>query len=215
MIIWWNKQKTYTRVYFIYYIIASILSIVFVGRIVSTSIYLFHTITLLLIILVNSNYIKVILMPFIYFVSVFSLIFATLFCYMDGQGSSMEPTIPDGSKTFIFQQNFYLKRDMIVQFEKRYPYPNELEDKNLKLVKRIVGIPEDSVYFVNNNTVLINENFYMLHEDGIQHLNSQLINGKIPIDYYFLVGDNLPSLDSKYFGLVHKDEIGGIVLFYF
>ena len=76
------------------------------------------------------------------------------------------------------------------------------------LIKRVIGLPGDMVEYKDNklyiNNKIVEENF--LHKKT----SDFKLEEKIPKGYYFVVGDNRPdSLDSRYFGLVSKNEILG------
>ena len=152
-----------------------------------------------------------------YIVSLISLIFATLICYVDVNGASMEPMIPNHSKVFVWQQKFNIERNMIVIFTKEYDVPDETITEESSFIKRVQGVPGDHIDFVTPDSIRINngDEVYLLYGIGQNIILSQLIDGRIPENYYFLVGDNRPSLDSRYFGFVHKDEIVGMYLFHF
>ena len=76
------------------------------------------------------------------------------------------------------------------------------------LIKRVIGLPGELIEYKDNklyvNDKLVDENFLHKKTDDYK------LDKKIPEKYYFVVGDNRPdSLDSRYFGLVKKDEILG------
>lgn len=86
------------------------------------------------------------------------------------------------------------------------------EDKNKLFIKRVIGIPTDSL-IVTTNSVFVNDEYF-----PIPTYYSQLAQGKfdeerkikIPNGYYFLVGDNTKnSFDSRYFGLVNEENFVG------
>ncbi len=76
------------------------------------------------------------------------------------------------------------------------------------LIKRVIGLPLENVEYKDNklyiNDKIVEENF--LHKDTSDYKLEEVI----PDGYYFVVGDNRPeSLDSRYFGLIKKNEILG------
>ncbi len=85
------------------------------------------------------------------------------------------------------------------------------------LIKRVIGLPGDKVEYKDNKLYIndkeIKENFD--HKETSDYILPEVI----PENYYFVVGDNRPdSLDSRYIGLIKKDEILGktnLVLFPF
>lgn len=86
------------------------------------------------------------------------------------------------------------------------------------LIKRVIGIPGDTVS-IKNNTLYINGELYVenyLDED----LNyddfelSSLGYDKIPEDMYLVLGDNREdSMDSREIGLISKEQVIGKVSF--
>ena len=74
------------------------------------------------------------------------------------------------------------------------------------LIKRVVGLPGETIEYKDNklyvNGKIIEEKFN--HKDT----NNFKLEYEIPNNQYFVVGDNRPdSLDSRYFGLIKKEEI--------
>lgn len=96
----------------------------------------------------------------------------------------------------------------------RYP-----EDENKDFIKRVVGIPGDTVA-VKNKKVMVNGQ--VLEDDAFtQRVDPGIIDGRInprdnfgpvtvPPDSYFVMGDNRDqSLDSRFWGFVKMDKIKG------
>ena len=78
------------------------------------------------------------------------------------------------------------------------------------LIKRVIGLPGETIEFKDNKLYIdgveTEENF--LKED-VKTDNFKL-EGKIPDNYYFVVGDNRPvSLDSRYLGAFSRSKIIG------
>lgn len=157
---------------------------------------------------------------------------------------SMKPTIVEGDRILINKLAYDLKmpfseqtlikltdpeRNDIVIFE------SKVADK--RLVKRVIGIPGDTISLVNNKLVINREvaNYrvvtqnddYILSEENIAG-NSHLIRTKvkpgattpsglanfrevtIPAGFYLMMGDNRDnSADSRVIGLVPRKEIIG------
>lgn len=83
------------------------------------------------------------------------------------------------------------------------------------IVKRIVGIPGDTIEIINNQVFL---NGIFLEESYSQNSSEEYFNIKItiPQNKYFVLGDNrLVSYDSRYFGLIDISSIQGKVLLKF
>ena len=83
------------------------------------------------------------------------------------------------------------------------------------IVKRIIGIPGDTIEIVNNQVFL---NGALLKESYSENSSLEYFNIKItiPQNKYFVLGDNrLVSYDSRYFGLIDTSSIQGKVLLKF
>jgi len=85
---------------------------------------------------------------------------------------------------------------------------------NQKLIKRVIGLPGETVEFKNNklyiNGKYIEEKF--LGSESFDFNISDLGYEIIPENEYLLIGDNRgASYDSRYFGTVEKEKIEGTV----
>uniref|UniRef100_A0A7C3J6S2 Peptidase S26 domain-containing protein n=1 Tax=candidate division WOR-3 bacterium TaxID=2052148 RepID=A0A7C3J6S2_UNCW3 len=113
------------------------------------------------------------------------------------KGESMSSTFNDGDISFSLPSNTYRIFKIFLK-DKNYSF---LKDKNVivehgnkKLIKRCVGIP--------NDTIILKE---------ISGNEKKII---VPQDSFFLIGDNFrDSYDSRYFGFVGFKEIKGIIVF--
>lgn len=121
-------------------------------------------------------------------------------------GNSMNPTFEDGNILILNKFDHKYDRFEIIVF--RY--------NNKKLVKRVIGLPGDTVE-IKDNTLYINGE---IMEEDFEHLHtkdfslSEIGYDTIPEDMYFVLGDNRSnSLDSRFLGLVSKDIIEGVVGF--
>ncbi len=104
------------------------------------------------------------------------------------------------------------KRGDIIVF--RYP-----EDENKDFIKRVVGIPGDTIRIVNKK-VFVNDTPFQ-DEAFTQRVDPGIIDGRInprdnhgpitvPPDSFFVMGDNRDqSLDSRFWGFVKMDKIKG------
>lgn len=121
------------------------------------------------------------------------------------EGSSMEPTIEDGSQLVVEQISYYLHEperfDVIV-------FPN---NQGANYIKRIIGLPEETIQ-IKDGYVYINDK--QLEEDYGKEIieDSGLAVDKITLkkDEYFVLGDNRNgSIDSRRtdIGAVKREQI--------
>lgn len=108
----------------------------------------------------------------------------------------------------------------IIIFE--YPdYDPEINPKEKYFVKRIIGLPGETVNILNGTVYVTdkNGNTQQLRDDFVEPGNTDSYNGtfEVPEDSYFVMGDNrCSSVDSRYWistNYVSKDKILGKVKF--
>ena len=123
-------------------------------------------------------------------------------------GSSMSPTLKDVEVLILnkFQYRFFdIKRGDIVSLD--------YEDTKY-LIKRIIGLPGETVKIVNNQLYIndkIYEEEYLANDLNYDDFSlADLGYSKIPEDMYLVLGDNREnSLDSREIGLIKKEDING------
>lgn len=176
---------------------------------------------------------------FVYVIVIVQLLFNFIFFAATVTMSSMNPLLFENDRVIIFIGNKNIERFDIVVFEVDDDIQSTIEiheNENL-WIKRVIGLPGDridyvdGILFVNGKSVHeehlydANGNFhhnplkgyYSLTDDFSMEdvLNntktiSDISIGKIPDDYYLLLGDNRAnSKDSEEIGLVHKKQIIG------
>ena len=128
-------------------------------------------------------------------------------------GSSMVPTFHDGEYLIIDELSYDFSspaRGQVIVFR----YPN---DPSKYFIKRIIGLPSETVV-VENGTVTIknpnNPNGLELKEPYINEINwgYRNITMKLSPDEYFVMGDNRnASSDSREWGALPKKFITGHV----
>jgi signal peptidase I len=171
----------------------------------------------------------------------FTIIFVLVFTSYIAQATqvpteSMKPTILVGDHFFLdkiaFPANYpvilrsYLPRRSvdrgdIVAFKSPV-------DGNIPFVKRVIGIPGDTVMLQNKNLYLNGKKLeepYKIHVDSTVYeedpwtpeelkVRDNYGPAMVPPDSYFVMGDNRDnSNDSRYWGFIARDEIIGKPLF--
>ena len=127
-------------------------------------------------------------------------------------GNSMYSTLEDGDVLILnkFKYRFFdIERGDIISLE---------NDDTKYLIKRVIGLPGDSIS-IKDNTLYINGEVYIENylEEGLVYDDFELTSlgyDVIPDDMYLVLGDNRPdSVDSREIGLVSKDDIIGKISF--
>jgi len=133
------------------------------------------------------------------------------------EGTSMLPQLHNGERLLVNKLIYYriqsfswghIERGDIVVFW----YP---KDPEKSYVKRIIGLPGDTVE-VRNGTVYVNdeqmrENYI---DAGFNQSGANHRREKVAEHYYFVMGDNRDnSSDSRYWGLVPEKYVYGKVFF--
>ena len=120
-------------------------------------------------------------------------------------GHSMDYTLKDGEKLWVDNLPFkeYKLNDIVVANE-----------SGVRIVKRIVGLPNDRLVFVGDT---LYRNGKAVEEDYVtdEGYEKGLLKAEItvPEGEYFLLGDNRDvSNDSRYFGTVTKSQLQGRVI---
>lgn len=128
---------------------------------------------------------------------------------------SMTPTLQVGDRYIVEKLSYYFRspqRGDIIAFSA----PSELRAQNLRddLVKRIIGIPGDTIE-IRNSQVWINDQIisepYL--KESTHYRYGPVV---IPKDQYFVLGDNRnQSYDSHFWGFVPRSNIIGLAGFRF
>ena len=139
------------------------------------------------------------------------------------RGSSMLPTLHDNDRIFVSRVTYKLRQpergDIVVL--------NSPENKEIEFVKRVIGLPGDTIMIDNCsppfrtqcdmyvNGDKLDEGYIkdktQLYENSIYTEGEELT---VPERSLFVMGDNRTgSLDSRIFGPVSQDSIIGVVFF--
>lgn len=144
----------------------------------------------------------------IFFIVIILILIQYVFSITTVVGESMNPTLNDGEVFFInkFRYHFTdLKRGDIIS----------LQYADTKyLIKRVIGLPGDSIS-IRNSKLYINNQVYQEDylADDLIYENFELSSlgyDTIPNDMYFVLGDNREnSMDSREIGLISKEDVIG------
>lgn len=136
------------------------------------------------------------------------------------EGNSMLPTYHNGERLFIEKLTKPKRFDIIVFNEP------SLYGENGHFIKRVIGIPGDTIRFENGN-LYVNGKFYkesylkkgtkttISPEKKNENFDLKQITGvtKVPKNKYFVLGDNRSgSSDSRVFSFIDLKEINGKIL---
>lgn len=125
------------------------------------------------------------------------------------EGESMHPTFESGDYLIVDQLSYRLgdpERGDVVVFR----YPN---DESVFYIKRIIGLPGETVHIEQGNTRITKvdgseltlDEEYVVTEDATYTLSRSLGSGE-----YFVMGDNRPkSSDSRSWGALPERDIMG------
>lgn len=142
------------------------------------------------------------IIPYIIIVVVVVLIRTFIVTPVQVDGESMYPTLKDNQILILKKyDNSYERFDIVV-----------FDYNDSKLVKRIIGLPGETVSYKNGELYINGEKM----EDVELEVTTDdfASNTIIPKGYYFVLGDNrINSLDSRIIGLISSDDILGTTTF--
>jgi len=146
------------------------------------------------------------LLPYLITIIVVVLIRSFIITPVKVDGTSMVPTLIDNQVLLLekFDHN-YQRFDIVVLY-----YNDE------RLVKRVIGLPGETVSYKNNklyiNNKEVKEDFIDVNTRDFEL--SDIGETIIPEGKYFVVGDNRgSSTDSRIIGLISKEDIHGKIVF--
>jgi len=122
-------------------------------------------------------------------------------------GTSMSSTLENGEIMILNETKYYFN-DV-----KRFDIVVVKQGKS-KLIKRVIGLPGDTLKFENNilyiNGEIVEEPYLREETLDFSLAKFNYDNDVIPDKCYFVMGDNRDdSLDSRYFGCIEKKDILG------
>lgn len=147
-----------------------------------------------------------------YFIIIAFIIFGCKFFFktIEVQGISMNPTYYEGDKLLVQTKFKTIKRNDVIIYE------TKSDEEITYIIKRVIGIPGDTLYIDENNTVYVNnkpfdDTFGYFDDNEGYEPNITYTLGE---NEYFTLGDNRNhSIDSRSTGNINKERIIGTVLF--
>lgn len=127
-------------------------------------------------------------------------------------GTSMDPTFHDKEYLIVDKLTYNLNKihrgDVVV-----FHFPNENQKY---LVKRLIGLPGDTVTLTNTGTITIQNKDYpqgfTVEESYLQNHDGDSLTITVPDGKVFVLGDNRPvSYDSRAWGLLDEKKLVGRV----
>ena len=129
------------------------------------------------------------------------LIFSFNFSMLGVSGNSMEPNLHDGM--LLFSRKTFMSLD-------RFDIVVCLDNTQTPIIKRIIGLPNDTIEYKDNNLYINGE----LVEENYSIGNTKNFKVQIGKDNYYCLGDNREhSKDSRTIGQIPKENIIAEVLF--
>lgn len=130
-------------------------------------------------------------------------------------GASMDPTFATGHYLIVDKVSYELgnpQRNSVVVFS--FPASANIPAENGKnLIKRVIGLPGDTVMEVGNTVTITNaENpkGFVLDQSYITHPLPSAFSITLKADEYFVMGDNrAESFDSRSWGILPRANIIG------
>ena len=146
--------------------------------------------------------------PYVVIIMVVVLIRSYIITPVQVEGLSMYSTLDDKEILLLKKYDKNYERFDIVVFN----------FNNTKLIKRIMGLPGDTVEYRENklyiNGQYVKEEFLTNNQQTADFTLEELGYEKIPNGYYFVMGDNRTnSTDSRIIGLIPNEDIEGTTNF--
>ena len=135
-------------------------------------------------------------------------------------GRSMVPTLNDGDILILnkLARNYKRFDIVVVEIKQKYYDNGKVKYKNVKLVKRIIGLPGENIEYKDNVLYINGKKVKDVTPEETEDFSLDELYGitKLPKDYYFVMGDNRDgSSDSRDYriGIIKKENILGKTIF--
>lgn len=123
------------------------------------------------------------------------------------QGDSMNPTFHNEDK-FFMKKGIEPRKDEVVIFKQNMENVNG-GSKHEMLIKRVVAVEGDTVLEKDGYIYINGEKYNEQYDSNIEDVNQTFILNE---NEYFVLGDNyLNSADSRYFGVINKKQLHGVL----
>ena len=137
------------------------------------------------------------IIPYVVIIVIVILIRTFVMTPVRVNGPSMDNTLKNGQIMILNKLSKYKRGDIVV-----------VDLGNEKIIKRIVGLPGESIYCLNSEIYINDEK---IKEDYISSETLDFTKVFIQEDEYFVMGDNRTvSMDSRTFGPINKSQMMGI-----
>lgn len=127
-------------------------------------------------------------------------------------GSSMENTLQNQDELIVNKLDYYINSPQ------RFDIVTVEVDKNYYFVKRVIGLPGETVFIDENGTIFINEEplSEAYGKEPIENPGLAATPIQLAEDEYFVMGDNRNhSEDSRMRGPFKKEQLTGRVILRF
>lgn len=138
-------------------------------------------------------------------------LFTRFFTTITLNNNQMNPAIMENETVLVRKLVFNtdIKRNDVVVYE------INTNEGIMYSVKRVVGLPGETIVLGENDTIYINDELYedpyMLKDDDSSYQSG--LTYTLGEDEYFCLGDNRHhSIDSRSIGAIKKDKIYGVLL---
>lgn len=125
--------------------------------------------------------------------------------------ASMVPTLQPHDRMFVLKTGYTIERGAILVF-RHPPGDTGCGGGNDDLVKRVVGLPGETIWSVGNTVYIDGKPLAQPWLPKNDPLGRPITRQRIPKNEYFMMGDNrAESCDSRYWGVLPRSLVVGRV----